>query len=172
MKNLIVIPSRWKSSRFPGKSLALIHGKTMIERVWDKCKKSKEAQEVIVATDSSKISNFCKKKNINVMMTSNKHLTGSDRIGEVARKIKADIYVNVQGDEPLIKPTNIDRIIEYLKSNKKKGYHVVLGYYNSKRIKFNNQNPTYLVKNKKKEVLYLSRSEIPSNSKSIKLKIG
>ena len=117
MKNLIVIPSRWKSSRFPGKSLALIHGKTMIERVWDKCKKSKEAQEVIVATDSIKIFNFCKKKNINVMMTSNKHLTGSDRIGEVAQKIKADIYVNVQGDEPLIKPTNIDRIIEYLKSN-------------------------------------------------------
>lgn len=167
MKTLIVIPARWNSSRFPGKPLALINGKEMIKRVWEQCLKSKEADDVIVATDNKKIFNFCIENNIKIIMTSNKHKTGTDRVGEVSKKINADIYVNVQGDEPLIKFKNIDLLIRKLKKNK--NYDVVLGYYNLKKIiKYNDYNPTYLVKNKFEEVLYLSRSQIPFFDKSKK----
>ncbi len=160
MKILIVIPARWNSSRFPGKPLALINGKEMIRRVWEQCLKVKEANNCVVATDNVKIFKFCIKNNIKVMMTSTKHKTGSDRVSEVSKKINADIYVNVQGDEPLIKPKNIDFLIRKIKSNK--NYNAALGYYNlNKIIKHKNYYPTYLVKNSTNEVLYLSRSQIP-----------
>ena len=74
-------------------------------------KKVKELNEVYVATDDKKIEEACKENNINVIMTSSKHKTGTDRIGEVARKIKADLYINIQGDEPLIEPETIRKAI-------------------------------------------------------------
>ena len=115
MKTIIVIPARWDSSRFKGKPLALIKGITMLERVWKKAKLSKEANDVIVATDNKKIWNFCKKNQFKVIMTSKNHKTGTDRISEVSKKINANIYVNLQGDEPLINPRSIDAVIRCLK---------------------------------------------------------
>ena len=166
MKTLIVIPARWKSSRFQGKSLKMILGMTMIERVWNQCKLCKKVSKIIVATDDNRILNFCNKKNINAIMTSKSHLTGSDRISEVARRIKADIYVNVQGDEPLIKPSSIEKLISDFKSRKKNGYESIIGFYKiKKKPKYKNYHPTYLVKNSLNEVLYLSRLPIPFNKK-------
>lgn len=104
MKIIGVIPARYKSSRFPGKPLADICGKPMVWWVYQQAIKVKELDEVYVATDDERIENVCKELGINVMMTSDKHPTGTDRIGEVARKIPADLYVNIQGDEPMLEP--------------------------------------------------------------------
>ena len=111
MKVIGIIPARYKSSRFPGKPLADICGKPMIYWVYNQAKKVKEIDEVYVATDDERIEQVCKDNNINVIMTSTEHKTGTDRIGEVARKIKADVYVNIQGDEPLIEPETIKAAI-------------------------------------------------------------
>lgn len=112
MKIIGVIPARYQSSRFPGKPLADICGRPMIWWVYQQCKKAKYLDEVYVATDSNMIEEACRNLNINVVLTSEKHPTGTDRVGEVANKIKADIIVNVQGDEPLLEPDTIDAAIE------------------------------------------------------------
>lgn len=112
MKIIAVIPARYKSSRFPGKPLADICGRPMIWWVYQQCKKVGDFAEVYVATDSKKIFETCKSLNIEVVMTSDKHKTGTDRIGEVASKISADLIVNVQGDEPLLEPETIKAAID------------------------------------------------------------
>ncbi len=117
MKIIGVIPARYKSSRFPGKPLADICGKPMIWWVYNQCIKVKEFEAVYVATDDERIRQACADNQINVIMTSDKHMTGTDRIGEVAEKIPADLYVNIQGDEPLIEPENIRKAIEPFYSN-------------------------------------------------------
>jgi len=107
MKIVAVIPARYQSSRFEGKPLAEICGKLMIERVYLQAKQVKEFEEVYVATDDDRIYKACAERNIPCVMTSTTHRTGTDRIGEVAEKIPADLYVNIQGDEPLIEPATI-----------------------------------------------------------------
>ena len=111
MKIVAIIPARYESSRFQGKPLADICGKLMIERVYLQAKKVKEFEEVYVATDDERIYSACKERNIQCMMTSSCHKTGTDRVGEVAQKVTADIYVNIQGDEPLIEPETIRKAI-------------------------------------------------------------
>ena len=107
MKIVGVIPARYKSSRFEGKPLAIICGKPMIWWVYNQAIKVKEFEAVYVATDDEKIRAACEEYKINVIMTSDKHKTGTDRIGEVAKKIPAGLYVNIQGDEPMIEPETI-----------------------------------------------------------------
>lgn len=107
MKIIGVIPARYKSSRFEGKPLADISGKPMIWWVYQQALKVKEFDQVYVATEDDRIIEVCKSHDINVIMTSDEHQTGTDRIGEVARKVKADLYVNIQGDEPMIEPETI-----------------------------------------------------------------
>jgi 3-deoxy-manno-octulosonate cytidylyltransferase (CMP-KDO synthetase) len=107
VKIIAIIPARYESSRFPGKPLLDICGKIMIERVYMQAKKVAEFGEVYIATDDERIYSACKEREMNCVMTSNKHETGTDRIGEVAERIPADIYVNIQGDEPLIEPETI-----------------------------------------------------------------
>ena len=117
MNIVCVIPARYESSRFPGKPLANICGKPMIWWVYDQCKKVKEFTQVIVATDDKRIVDACNELNICVEMTSNRHLTGTDRVAEVASRIYADLYVNVQGDEPLVKPETIKCVIQPFLAN-------------------------------------------------------
>ncbi len=118
MKVIGIIPARYQSSRFPGKPLADIEGKPMIWWVYQQAKKVRDFAEVYVATDSKEILHTCQDLGIIVMMTSDKHKTGTDRIGEVARRIEADLYVNIQGDEPLIEPETIQKAIEPFYDNK------------------------------------------------------
>lgn len=118
MKIIGVIPARYKSSRFPGKPLADICGKPMIWWVYQQCKEVDDFEEVYVATDDDKIFKTCEELNVNVIMTSESHKTGTDRIGEVARKVKADLIVNIQGDEPLLEPKTIKAAIEPFYKNK------------------------------------------------------
>ncbi|MBU5305039.1 3-deoxy-manno-octulosonate cytidylyltransferase [Eubacterium callanderi] len=111
MKIVGVIPARYQSSRFPGKPLADILGKPMIWWVYNQCKKVKYFDEVVVATDDSEILNKCKELDLNVMLTSKRHKTGTDRVAEIAQKIPADLIVNIQGDEPLLEPKTIEQAI-------------------------------------------------------------
>lgn len=112
MKIIGVIPARYQSSRFEGKPLADICGKPMIWWVYQNCKKVKEFDEVYVATDDQRIFDACENLNMKVIMTSTSCKTGTDRVGEVAEKIEADLYVNIQGDEPMLEPETIARAIK------------------------------------------------------------
>ena len=112
MKIIGVIPARYQSSRFPGKPLADICGKPMIWWVYQQCMKVEDFDEVYVATDDDKIFSACAELGVKVIMTSATHRTGTDRIGEVARKIPADLIVNIQGAEPLLEPATIKAAIE------------------------------------------------------------
>ncbi len=112
MKIIGVVPARYKSSRFPGKPLADICGKPMIWWVYQQCLKVEDFESVYVATDDEKIFETCNNLNIKVVMTSDKHKTGTDRVGEVARKIPSDLIVNIQGDEPLLEPSTIKAAIK------------------------------------------------------------
>lgn len=117
MKIIGVIPARYKSSRFPGKPLVDICGRPMIWWVYQQCKKVADFDDVYVATDDQKIYDTCNSFDIKVIMTSGAHRTGTDRIGEVARKIQADLIVNIQGDEPLLEPSTIRAAIVPFYSN-------------------------------------------------------
>ena len=111
----IIIPARYQSSRFPGKPLALISGKPMIVRVWERCSKVLPSDDIYVATDDDRIFNCCKERGINVLMTSKNCFTGTDRVFEASQMVKADIIINVQGDEPLICEQDIQTVIDAAK---------------------------------------------------------
>lgn len=110
MKVVAIIPARYNSSRFKGKPLVDILGKPMIVRVYDQVKKSKKIDEVYVATDDERIYEACINNNLKVVMTG-EHNTSTERVNEVASKIEADIYVCINGDEPLIETEVIDKVI-------------------------------------------------------------
>ena len=110
MKVLGIVPARYASTRFPGKSLALIAGKPLIQRVVEQCQKAKSLSEVIVATDDQRIADVAKKF-CRAEMTHTDHPSGTDRIAEVAAKISCDAVVNIQGDEPMIDPSVIDTVV-------------------------------------------------------------
>lgn len=111
MRVVGVIPSRYSSSRFPGKPLADICGKPMIWWVYNQLKMVPELDDVVVATDDIRIKNVCDEFGMKTIMTSNNHKTHLDRLYEVSTKIEADFYINVNGDEPLIEFQEIQKII-------------------------------------------------------------
>jgi 3-deoxy-manno-octulosonate cytidylyltransferase (CMP-KDO synthetase) len=103
-----VIPARYASSRFPGKALATIASKTMLEHVWERVKLSRYITSVVIATDDPRIQDAARQFGADARMTREDHLSGTDRVAEVASQTTADIVVNIQGDEPLIDPEAID----------------------------------------------------------------
>lgn len=107
MRSLVVIPARMGSTRFPGKPLVDLCGKPMVQWVVEACQRADIGDGIIVATPDQEIVDACRSFGADAMLTSEKHPTGTDRIAEVARTIEADAYINVQGDEPLIRPATI-----------------------------------------------------------------
>ena len=122
---ILVIPARFNSKRLPGKPLVDICGLPMIIRTYLQCRKSVDKSKIIIATDDKRIEKVCKNFNIKSMLTSKSCLTGNDRIAEVSKKIKAQFYINVQGDEPICNPADIKKIIKYAK---KKPDSIINGY--------------------------------------------
>ena len=112
-----VIPARYQSTRFPGKPLALIGGRTLVERVFERARSASRISRLLVATDDERIASTVRAFGGDVVMTSAAHTSGTDRLAEVARSLPADVYVNIQGDEPLVDPLDIDRLIEGLDSD-------------------------------------------------------
>lgn len=116
MKIVAVIPSRYKSSRFPGKPLADICGKPMVWWVYQEAVKTGKYDDIIVATESKLIVEECNKLGMHVMLTSDAHPTGTDRVAEVAQHVKADLYVIIMGDEPLISADDEIRLINTIEN--------------------------------------------------------
>ena len=162
MKIIGVIPARYQSSRFPGKPLADIHGKPMIWWVYQQAKKA--IDEALVATDDERIRVVCNELAIPVVMTSNRHPTGTDRVAEIAETIAADVYVNVQGDEPLIEPDALRQLIGAFDAPAIDC--VTLKNKITESSEISNPNTVKIVTNQNDDALYCSRSIIPSNLKS------
>jgi 3-deoxy-manno-octulosonate cytidylyltransferase (CMP-KDO synthetase) len=156
VKIIGIIPARYGSTRFPGKPLAIIAGKPLIQRVVEQCRKAKSLGEVIVATDDARIRDLAQKF-CRVEMTLPTHPSGSDRIAEVAGKISCDAVVNIQGDEPLIEPSVIDAVAGALAQNEMSTA--------ATRIKnpaeLDNPNVVKVVVNAAGRALYFSRRTIP-----------
>ena len=167
MKTVIIIPARYKSTRFPGKPLALILGKPMILWVAELCAKALPVEFVYIATDNLKIKEVVEKAGFNVVMTSEKALTGTDRVGEAANQIDADIYINVQGDEPLLDPNDILSIINF---KKKYPNQIINGYCKiNENEDRNSLNIPKVVFSENNQMIYMSRHLIPgSKSKNFK----
>lgn len=162
MSFYIVIPARYASSRLPAKPLADIAGKTMIQRVYEQASKS-AAIKVIVATDDSRIFDAVKAFGGEVCMTSAEHLSGTDRLQEVASHYgfaDEDIVVNVQGDEPLIPPQVIDQVANNLAQNKTASVSTLSEPITSIED-FQNPNVVKVVADEQGVALYFSRAPIP-----------
>ncbi len=161
MKVLGVIPARYASTRFEGKPLADICGKTMIEWVYKRAIRS-NLDKVVVATDDDRIYNAVKEFGGEVVMTSNKHKTGTDRIAEVAEKYcEFDVIVNIQGDEPLIEPEMLNQITDSFHNNETIMATFKHKIENSDDIK--NSNVVKVITDKNSNAIYFSRSPIPYN---------
>ena len=159
-KFLIVIPARYSSSRFPGKPLADINGKSMLKRVWDKCTEATSKNNVIIATDDERIERHCKQNQMYVQMTSKDCLTGTDRLYQVCKNHDAQVYINVQGDEPLIDPKDINKIINKSVKNPTTVFMAMCSIKNKSEI--TNFNIPKVVINMNNELMYISRAAIPS----------
>ena len=161
MKACVIIPARFNSSRFPGKPLIKLCGKEMILWVAEICSKAVDISNVFIATDDNRISNLVSKNGFQAILTSPDLLTGTDRVAEASKNLDYEIYVNVQGDEPLIDPIDILKAIE-LKSNYPES---VINSYCSIPL---NENPNNLnipkvVMKENNDLIYISRAKIPKS---------
>jgi len=160
MKILGVIPARFKSSRFPGKPLADIHGKPMILHVYENAMKVSHFDKVLIATDDERIASECTRHGMSFVMTSDEHKTGTDRVAEVAEKHAADFYVNIQGDEPLVSPDTIERAIQPAISNADFDAINLMTEIRDISDLVNSTIPKVVV-NIRNEAIFFSRSPIP-----------
>jgi 3-deoxy-manno-octulosonate cytidylyltransferase (CMP-KDO synthetase) len=156
MKIVGIIPARYGSSRFPGKPLALIAGKPLIQHVVERCQKAQALSEVIVATDDTRIwevaQGFCRAE-----MTGSHHPSGTDRVAEVAQNCRCDAVVNIQGDEPLLDPRVIDAVAGALSGEEMTTAATAI----ETAAEWENPNVVKVVVNLAGRALYFSRRAIP-----------
>lgn len=170
MKILAIIPARMKSSRFPGKPMATINGRPMIEHVFKSVNSCKLINKTVVATCDKIISNHINAIGGISIMTSSKHKRATERCAEALNKLERfqksiyDIIVMVQGDEPMVSPKMISSGIKYLLKNKKVNVVNLISKISSSE-EFNDQNCIKVVFDKKFNALYFSRAPIPSNAR-------
>lgn len=158
---LLVIPVRLQSSRLPNKPLIDFNGIPMIIATAINCAKVVPKKNIIIATDSVKIKKLSKKYDFNCIITSKKCLTGTDRVAEVAKKIKKKYYINLQGDEPIFDLKDIKKFLNFAKKNKTA---VLNGYCTIKSKKeFESTNTPKVVFDNANRLLYMSRSTVPGN---------
>ena len=158
MKVIGVIPSRFGSTRFPGKPLAMIEGKPLIYWVVEQCKKTRSPSDVIVATDDDRIADAVKKF-CRVEMTSIHHPSGTDRVEEVVKRSDADAAINIQGDEPLIAPEVIDAVADLIQKGREKMATAATLIKNNEE--YENPNVVKVVLDVHDRALYFSRRTIP-----------
>jgi 3-deoxy-manno-octulosonate cytidylyltransferase (CMP-KDO synthetase) len=160
MTAIAVIPARFHSTRFPGKPLAKIAGKAMVERVYCAAFSAKRISKVIVASDSDEILKFVRAFGGHAELTSSAHRSGTERVAEVARGEDADIILNVQGDEPLIRGDSLDELVEEIEGRASE--IATLATARADRAAFKNPNCVKVVTDRGGDALYFSRSGIPS----------
>lgn len=160
MKAIGIIPARYQSTRLPGKPLAEITGKPMIQHVYENTARSQTLHSVIVATDDQRVKDAVEKFGGNAVLTSKEHTTGTDRVAEVAKKLNIRIVVNVQGDEPFVNPGMIDEIVNPLLKDESIPM-CTLKHEIIDREDLNNPNVVKVVTDDNDFALYFSRSLIP-----------
>lgn len=160
-KYIVVIPARYKSTRFPGKPLINLCGKSMLQRTYEQCLKVVPKELILVATEDQRIVDHCNTNGMNVILTSDDCLTGTDRVAEIATLVDADYYINVQGDEPLFNPDDIIKIIEGIELY---SGEVINGYcaINSEH-QYRSLSIPKVVFRPDGRLLYMSRNAIPGN---------
>ncbi len=161
---LIVIPARYLSTRFPGKPLAPIAGVSLIERVFRLSRKAGNDVDVIVATDDRRIERHVHEFGGNVMMTRKDHPSGTDRVAEVARKYPHDVIINVQGDEPLLDPRVIRKLMGIMHRDPSLQMATLCHAINHPKD-YRDPNVVKVVINRKGNALYFSRAPIPHDKK-------
>ena len=156
MKILGLIPARYASTRFPGKPLALIAGKPLVQHVVERCRKARSLSEIIVATDDARIADAARKF-CRVEMTRAGHPSGTDRIAEAAVRCQCDAVMNIQGDEPLMDPAVIDAVARALENEEMSTAAAPIGHPEE----LENPNIVKVVVNTAGRALYFSRRTIP-----------
>ena len=179
IKSIGIIPARYASSRFPGKPLVEILGKSMIQRVWERAQMATQLDEVFIATDDERIQQHCLQFGAKVVLTNPNHQSGTDRCAEVLHKLKEEgldikYIINIQGDEPLIDPDQIDQLLQRLKRENDEALASLYRLISPSEA--SNPNVVKVVLNQRQEALYFSRSVIPyprnKEVKSYKKHIG
>jgi len=169
MNAIGVIPARWASTRFPGKPMAKILGKTMIQRVWERTSKAKTLDKIIIATDDLRIADEAARFGAEVRLTGPAS-NGTSRIRKVVRQLNCKIVVNIQGDEPLINPSHIDKLVRAFRDKS-----VKVATLSSKidEKEYLSRDTVKVVSDKNGNALYFSRCPIPYGSfKAAKKHIG
>lgn len=166
MKVVAIIPARYGSTRLPGKPLKLIGDKPMIWWVYHRLENVKKIDEIYVATDDTRISKICEEYQIKNIMTSKEHKTAANRLQEVSEKIKADFYVQVNGDEPLINLEAVEAVIpDKIPQDKEFGTNIITKMENAAQIM--DVSNIKVVFDYKYNAIYMSRTPIPFPFKSI-----
>lgn len=163
MSNIGIIPARYNSTRFAGKPLVAIHGKPMIQRVYEQVVQSPIFDFVVVATDDERIDQAVRNFGGNVIMTSTEHASGTDRCGEVAQALNLkneDIIINIQGDEPFIRREEIELLAQQF-NNQNVGIATLIKKVNHNTEEISNPNIVKVVFDKQGRALYFSRHAIP-----------
>jgi 3-deoxy-manno-octulosonate cytidylyltransferase (CMP-KDO synthetase) len=157
----LIIPARYRSSRFPGKPLVDLAGKSMIQRVWEICIQVLPEEQVFVAVDDDRIEKHCLDVGIQTVMTRDDCLTGTDRVYDASRQIDAEVYINVQGDEPLLDPGDIRAVLEASRSYPDMVINAMCPI--SEECDYINPTVPKVVARPDGRLLYMSRGPIPSN---------
>ena len=158
MKVIAVIPARLASTRLPRKMLREIHGRPLVVWVYRAVRSSSLLDDVIIATDSEEILEACGKHSCNARMTSSKHRSGTERVHEISQAVDADVYLNAQGDEPMIQTRHITTLVELMKDK-----NVPVGTLRTPATAEDTANPNAVkvVIDSNNRALYFSRSTIP-----------
>jgi 3-deoxy-manno-octulosonate cytidylyltransferase (CMP-KDO synthetase) len=158
MKAIAIIPARIASTRLPRKVLREIAGQTMLQRVYEAARGCGALADVIVATDSNEILSVCERNGWTARMTSTSHRSGTDRVHEVAQSVGAEVYINVQGDEPLAHPDHVNALVELMKNPR-----IEVGTIKTPcpAQDINNPNAVKVVTDAQGRALYFSRSTVP-----------
>ena len=156
-----IVPARWSSTRFPGKPLHLIAGKPLLQHVWKRCRQAKNLDSVIIATDDMRIAEAAFDWGAEIASTSRRHQSGTDRVAEVARNAKQFAFViNIQGDEPLIDPYLIDRLVEKLRADREIDI-VTAAHPFENQAEASSPHQVKVVVDATGRALYFSRAAIP-----------
>ncbi len=156
-----VIPARYGSTRFPGKPLALLHGKPVIAHVVHAAQGAKRVGEVLVATDDERIARAAREAGASAVLTRGNHATGSDRIGEVVENREEAVVLNVQGDEPLVPSAAIDRLVELLEEHPEAAVSTLASPLPISDEAYLDPNVVKVVCDERGFALYFSRASIP-----------
>src|SRR5437899_5101397 len=156
-----IIPARWSSTRFPGKPLHLIAGRPLLRHVWEFCRRAKNLDALVIATDDMRIVRAAFDWGAEVALTSPSHQSGTDRVAEVTRNAKQFAFViNIQGDEPFIDPYLIDRLVEKLRADRKIDI-VTAAHPFENRAEASSPHQVTVVVDASGRALYFSRAAIP-----------